>query len=158
MIGMPAIKRLIIAHEGVSYTAYRDSKGFLTVGVGFNLDEPTAEATCSSLGIPYGQVRAGTPLTEEQVQLLFSHCCEIACMDAKSACPQIESLKDNAQLALIDMSFNMGLPKMLEFKHMLEALREKPPAYAKAAIEMRNSLWARQVGRRAYDDMALLLN
>lgn len=51
------------------------------------------------------------------------------------------------QVAIIDMLFDLGLPKLLSFKKMINALNEHD--YETAAKEMLDSKWARQVGDRA---------
>jgi lysozyme len=48
---------------------------------------------------------------------------------------------------MVDMLFNLGLPKLLKFKNTLAAIRQGD--YERAARGMLNSKWARQVGRRA---------
>lgn len=51
--------------------------------------------------------------------------------------------------ALINMNFNLGIEKLLEFKDMITALLDKN--YTHAAQASLNSLWAKQVGQRAKD-------
>jgi lysozyme len=48
---------------------------------------------------------------------------------------------------VIDMAFNVGVPRLTGFKKMWAALHCGD--YAEAAKEMMDSKWARQVGRRA---------
>jgi len=48
---------------------------------------------------------------------------------------------------IVNMLFNLGLPRLLKFKKMLKALREHD--YERAADEMLDSKWAKQVGQRA---------
>jgi len=48
---------------------------------------------------------------------------------------------------LIDMCFNMGWPKFSTFKKMLAAINDED--WEKAAAEMKDSKWYRQVGIRA---------
>jgi lysozyme len=45
------------------------------------------------------------------------------------------------------MIFNLGLPRFLGFKKMIQALCEDD--YAEAAEQMLDSLWSKQVGKRA---------
>lgn len=53
------------------------------------------------------------------------------------------------QAALIDMRYNLGPTGFREFHKMITALLNQQ--WAVAAAEMRNSLWAQQVGQRAVD-------
>ena len=52
-----------------------------------------------------------------------------------------------AQIVLIDMRFNLGLPRLLTFKKTLYFIQKNE--WAKASVEMLDSKWAGQVGRRA---------
>ena len=48
---------------------------------------------------------------------------------------------------MINMCFNLGLSRLLNFKNFLEAVESKD--YVKAGVEMLDSKWATQVGPRA---------
>jgi lysozyme len=48
---------------------------------------------------------------------------------------------------LVNMAFNMGVNGLLKFKKMIAAIDDRN--YDEAAIEMLNSRWAVQVGKRA---------
>ena len=52
------------------------------------------------------------------------------------------------RLVLADMVYNMGLPRVKKFKKMLRAFAQG--AYDIAAVEMKDSRWYDQVGRRAW--------
>jgi len=51
------------------------------------------------------------------------------------------------QRVVIDMAFNIGVPRLTGFKKMWAAIHCGD--YEEAALEMMDSKWARQVGRRA---------
>jgi lysozyme len=57
------------------------------------------------------------------------------------------SLNNTRRGVLINMLFNMGLPKVMKFKKMLAAISDS--AWNRASAEMLNSKWARQVGKRS---------
>ena len=57
------------------------------------------------------------------------------------------TLNDTRQRVLASMAFNMGIDGLLGFQHMLAAA--KAGDFAKAADEMLDSKWAKQVGARA---------
>jgi len=48
---------------------------------------------------------------------------------------------------VVDMAFNLGLPKLMKFQKFRQALLAKQ--YKMASIEMLNSLWARQLPNRS---------
>jgi lysozyme len=59
----------------------------------------------------------------------------------------VEDLDAVRQLVLMDMAYNMGVPRLCKFKKMWSAVEEQK--YDIASMEMMDSRWARQVGRRA---------
>lgn len=56
-------------------------------------------------------------------------------------------LPADVQMALFEMTFNMGSGKVTDFKRMWKSLNNGN--YRRASREMKNSLWAKQVGDRA---------
>jgi lysozyme len=50
-------------------------------------------------------------------------------------------------MCLVDMGFNLGVPRLMKFKRMWEAIERED--FEWAASEMLNSRWANQVGGRA---------
>ena len=60
----------------------------------------------------------------------------------------------NVKNALINMNFNLGITKLIEFTHMITALINRD--YTQAATEALNSDWAKEVGQRA-KDIALMI-
>ena len=61
--------------------------------------------------------------------------------------PVVNDLDAVRQLILMDMAFNMGVPRLCKFKKMWAAIHEQ--RFDIASIEMLDSRWAKQVGRRA---------
>jgi lysozyme len=117
----------LIAEEGLRLKPYRDTVGKLTIGVGRNLDD---------VGI-----------SEDEARLLLEHDIDRAANQLDVALPWFVSLDAVRQAVLIDMNFNMGLGGLLSFHNTLTFMRQGN--WAQAAAGMRNSLWARQVGKRA---------
>lgn len=114
-------------HEGLRLTSYRDSVGVWTIGYGRNLQQ-----------LKIDNALANRWLAEDM---------ENAFIEAKRF-PEYHSLDTDARRnAFIEMVFNMGRPRILQFRKMLAALRDKD--FGTAAVEMLDSKWARQVGRRA---------
>ena len=56
-------------------------------------------------------------------------------------------LDEVRQCAIINMAFNLGVSGLLKFKKMISALENKD--WRQARIEMINSRWSTQVGRRS---------
>lgn len=121
-IALPQIKR----HEGLRLHPYRDTVGKLTVGYGRNLDD---------LGITGEEAEA---LLENDLGRVMRRLAPL---------PAFRDLDDVRQAVLINMAFNLGYGGLLKFKRMWAAIEAAD--YDEAARQMLDSLWARQVGRRA---------
>jgi lysozyme len=61
--------------------------------------------------------------------------------------PCVEELDAVRQLVLVDMAFNMGVPRLSKFKKMWAAIHENK--FDVAAKEMLDSRWANQVKSRS---------
>ena len=139
---------LIKKHEGVRPHVYPDSLGIPTVGIGFNLQRPDAKAIFNKLNLNYDGVLSGkTDLTNDQVKALFTECLQIAYKDVKQYIPGFDSLPRNIKLGLLDMSFNLGYTRLSKFIKTKELIQKGD--YKNAAVELKNSKWAGQVGNRA---------
>ena len=118
---------LIRKHEGLSLKVYYDTEGIPTVGYGHAL-----------------QIGSRIPISVAE---------RLFWQDYKTALEDYDKLNlDLSEIrkgVLVNMLFNMGLPRLLGFKKMLAALREKD--YRKATSEMINSKWYRQTKSRAIE-------
>ncbi len=63
-------------------------------------------------------------------------------------------LSDERRAVCIDMCFNLGIKGFLGFKKMIKALEED--AHIRAAAEMEDSKWFRQVGNRGKRNVAIM--
>lgn len=113
-------------HEGVSLKPYTCTAGHLTIGIGHNLDNG---------------------ITIKQAYALLSDDIDTAKKELDRYLPGWMGHDDARQNVLIEMVFNMGMPRLSGFKKMLAALDSRD--YAQAAKEMEDSKWAKQVGARA---------
>ena len=128
------MKRLIDQlkrHEGVSKWAYEDHLGYITVGVGRCLD-PEIGLGLSDKEIDY--------LLQNDIERCYK---ELECL---SWFPDLDPIR---QEALVNMVFNLGLTRFLQFKKTLAYMAEG--RYPEAADEMLDSKWARQVKNRAIE-------
>jgi hypothetical protein len=93
-------------------------------------------------------------LSEADIQALFQHQLGVAEGDAKKLVPSFDIQPENVQLALTDMSFEMGYTKLSFFHKFLAAVsREDYPA---AIAQITNSVYFHEVPSRARDNVALL--
>ena len=133
---------MIARHEGSKRDArgrhmpYNDTVGILTLGYGRNLQER---------GISEAEARVllDNDVTDHRNELIVS-------------CPWMQSLDEVRQAVLIDMAFNLGVPRLMGFRKMLAAARDGN--YAEAAHEMTDSRWAHQVKERAYELADMMLS
>lgn len=122
-----AIYALLREHEAVRLRPYRDTAGKLTIGVGRNLDD------------------IGISLIE--ANYLLQHDVDRAVAGLDRELPWWRQLDEIRQRVLVDMAFNLGLTRLLEFKRFLSAMERA--RWADAVVEMKRSDWWHQVGPRA---------
>lgn len=123
---MLSLKQQLMHDEGLRLHPYRDTVGKLTIGFGRNLDD---------VGITREEAETMLDNDIEQVRSELSHFDWFEQLDAKR--------RD----VIMNMCFNLGLPTLLKFENMIAALSAHQ--YQRAADEMLDSLWAKQVGQRA---------
>jgi lysozyme len=123
------IADLLIKHEDLRLKPYRDSVGKLTIGVGRNLDD--------------------RGLSKDECLYLMWNDIKIVSKELAVALPWLHNLDQVRQAVVIDMAFNLGVPKFLQFKNTIRWI--ELTQWDKAAEEMLNSNWAKQVGNRALE-------
>lgn len=136
-------------HEGKSLTAYVCPGGYLTVGIGHNVE---ANPVGSLIGREINQV--GDEISQRESDMLIDHDIDRFADEVRESFDFFDSLSEPRQHVLVDMAFNMGTQGMRNFKNMIRALQEQD--YARAAVEMLDSHWANQVGRRATSLSAMM--
>jgi len=119
----------LLRHEGLRLKPYRDSVGKLTIGVGRNLDD---------VGI-----------SESEAMLLLEHDIARAEGAVTARLPWVGMLDQTRKNVLVNMAFNMGINNLLLFQRFLSATAMGD--WELAAKEMLDSLWAKQVGKRAIE-------
>lgn len=116
--------------EGRRNVLYRDHLGYLTIGIGRLLDP-----------------RKGGKLRENEIDFLFSNDLEEVESELEFAFPFWTKLNGPRQAALVNMCFQLGLPKLLQFKKMLQALADEH--WSDARHQALDSEWAKQTPDRA---------
>lgn len=132
MISIELIE-MLKRHEGFRQFPYKCSQGYLTIGYGRNLE---------SVGV--NQEEASTMLIHDAykaLRLLDNY-------------PWFSRLDEVRQDALINFMFNVGPGTFTKFKKMIAALEAGD--YKEAAAQLLNSLYAKQVGKRA-NEVAYML-
>ena len=138
----------LIKHEGIVLNVYKDSLGIDTIGIGRNLeDRGITQEELDDLDIPSIDHVYEYGITEEDAVYLATNDIEIVEEELGRAHSCIEDLDAVRQLVVMDMAFNMGVPRLCKFKKMWAAIHAGD--YNTAAVEMLDSRWATQVGTRA---------
>ena len=120
-----SIEEQLILHEGLRLKSYICPAGKLTIGVGRNLDDKG--------------------ITEAEAMFLLKNDIDKVIKDL-SKYKWFNDLYPVRQKVIVDMAFNLGIAGLLKFKKMIAAFEEKD--YEKAADEMVDSRWYKQVGER----------
>jgi len=146
------LEEQLIQDEGLRLKPYKDSRGILTIGVGRNLESnflskaEIAHIYGKSLCKIMVKLKLRNGITKaDAVYLLrndiFKVKNQLMHFHWHNNIPCIK------QEVIQNMCFNMGLPKLLQFKKMIAALEIQD--YKAAAAEMLDSEWAVEVGQRA---------
>jgi lysozyme len=131
------LREQLSVDEGKRLTAYLDTVGALTVGIGHNcVAKPVA-----------GVLKVGDTIDEDMCNQLFDDDISVSIADLDAHLPWWRGMNDVRQNVLANMEFNMGTGTLLQFKNTLHFMEHG--SYALAADGMRQSLWAKQVGDRA---------
>ena len=138
----------LIAHEGLRLQVYQDTLGIDTIGIGRNLeDRGITKEELDWMDIPSMDAVYEYGITEADAMYLAQNDVQIVEEELVRAHPCVEELDSVRQLVLMDMAFNMGVPRLRKFKKMWNAVHEKK--FDIAAKEMLDSRWAVQVKSRS---------
>jgi GH24 family phage-related lysozyme (muramidase) len=157
MVDRQKVIDLLTRHEGFRAYSYRDTRGNLTIGIGFNMDAPGAAERCAAVGVDYNAVcYALHGITQAQAVALLDEGITTAQDAAIITVAGFMDMPDVVQLVIIDQIFNMGREKFLQFDREIAAAEAHD--WQRMANEMQASLWFGQVGARGRDDVALVLS
>jgi len=138
----------LIAHEGLRLEVYKDSLGIDTIGIGRNLeDRGISKDELDWMDYPSIEYVYSDGISEADAMYLAQNDVQIVEDELLRAHPCVDRLDAVRQLILVDMAFNMGVPRLCKFKKMWAAVHENK--FDIAAKEMLDSRWANQVKSRA---------
>ena len=123
--------------EGVKYEIYKDHLGYPTFGIGHLVTDTDAEFGCD----------VGTSVSEQRVEEAFEKDVQIVIKDCEILYPDFNELPEEVQQIVANMMFNLGRPRLSKFKGMKAGVDARD--WKKAADEMVDSAWYRQVPNRA---------
>lgn len=125
------------ADEGCKYEVYLDHLGLPTFGIGHLVTENDEEHGCE----------VGTEVSEERVAEVFEQDIQITLDECQRLYEDFDDLPEEVQLIIANMMFNMGRPRLSQFKGMKAGVDARD--WNQAADEMVDSKWYRQVTNRA---------
>jgi lysozyme len=128
------LEDLLIKHEELRLHPYTDTTRHLTIGVGRNLTD--------------------RGIDEEEAWFLLGNDIELAVGDLSIIFADFADFSDNRRNALIDMIFNLGRNGFMQFKTMIQAIRDGD--WSTAANSMRTSLWHTQLPDRVNEDADMI--
>ena len=131
------LRKELEVDEGVKYEIYNDHLGYPTFGIGHLVRDNDPES-----GEPIG-----TPVSEDRVIEAFNQDVETVLSDCNILYDDFGDLPEEAQLIIANMMFNLGRPRLSKFKGMKAGVDARD--WKKAADEMVDSAWYRQVPNRA---------
>lgn len=138
----------LIEHEGMVLTVYQDTLGIDTIGIGRNLkDRGISPEELAYMDIPNMAIVYTEGISEADARYLAMNDIKIVENELSQVHKCVDNLDAVRQLILMDMAFNMGVPRLCKFKKMWNAIHEGN--FDAASLEMLDSRWARQVGSRA---------
>lgn len=114
-------------HEGFRAFPYLDTVNKLTIGYGRNL---------SDVGISI-----------EEAEELLQYDMEKAITAAEAIFDGFDTLNDARKAVLANMAFNLGTSRLRQFVEFINAVQIGN--FKEASIQMLDSKWAKQVGKRA---------
>lgn len=129
------LKDHIKEYEGLSNVLYKCTSNKVSIGYGRNLED---------VGI-----------SKDEAEYLLKNDIDIA-LDEVSEHFDMPNLPEPAQIVLVDMCFNMGISRLLNFRKMIQAMQEDD--WDKAADELLDSKYAAQTKRRARMNASLLIS
>jgi len=125
------IEAQLYRDEGFRSSAYLDSEGYWTIGIGRMID-----------------TRKGGGISEAEARILLENDIAECEKQLQSLLPWAEELLDYRRyMVLVNMCFNLGINGLLTFRKMLTALENED--WEQAAHELLDSKYHDQVGKRA---------
>ena len=142
------LKEQIKRHEGEVLEVYADSLGYLTLGVGHLIQPNDPE---------HGQP-AGTPVSQEVVDKYYEIDFDTHLEETKHVIGHdvFDGLPGEIQEVLVNMCFNLGGTRLGKFRNMLNAVEDHD--WERMAVEMEDSRWFKQVGRRSVELQEIVRN
>lgn len=147
---------LLSLHEGRKPKKYPDSEGYWTIAVGHLIDERKGGSLPTFIAIALAHrgldVYKGDAMPEDLIDQLLDYDIDVHTKLIERFQPWVKGLDPVRHAVMVDMCFNLG-PEPFDhdgFKDWpMFCEQVRTGQYAKAAANMRSTLWAKQVKTRA---------
>ena len=123
--------------EGCKYEIYLDHLGLPTFGIGHLITDKD----------PEHQMGVGTPVDEIRVNEAFEQDVHVTLDECRKLFDDWDNLPEEVKLITANMMFNMGRPRLSQFKKMIQAIKDSN--WIEAGNQMQDSRWYKQVTNRA---------
>lgn len=133
--------------EGRKLNAYKDSLGLWTIGVGHLIDPSRGAHPPKGMKMPNGVIDTACSITSEQCDALLSEDIAEHTAALHKALPWVTDMDAVRHAVLVNMTFNMGIAKLICFKNTLSLIKDRK--WDEASKAMLQSKWATQVKGRA---------
>lgn len=161
----------VIRDEGFREKLYRDSLGHPTIGIGFALHALTIDelksmrcldaegnllATITLMGLnelkpitesQFDFIKPGLHCSREKADIILTNKLKSLREEVGNALIFYQNLDPAVKSAVLNVCYNIGVPRFLKFKKTIELL--KAHSYMAAALELLDSDWTEQVKERA---------
>jgi lysozyme len=92
-------------------------------------------------------MEVGSPVSDERVSELFEKDISWTINDCYRLLPDFDMLPETVRLIFANMAYNLGINRLGGFKLLIKAIEARD--WSRAADEMRDSKWARQLPERS---------
>ena len=123
-------------HEGFRNSVYKDTLGKRTVGFGHLCVEDHWEDNKA--------------YDKKYLEDILEKDLQYAINQGEGMCKDLK-ISDDAKFLIIEMIFQLGSAGVQKFRKMWDALKEDPPNYFEAHVQMLDSRWAKQTPGRAHE-------
>ena len=131
------VQKQLAIDEGIVSEVYLDHLGYATFGIGHLITDKDPEKGFA----------VGTPISEERLTEAFQSDLDISIGECKVLFDLWDTYPGEVQEILVNMMFNLGRPRLSKFKNFKKAVDAGD--WKTAGVEGRDSLWWKQVGKRA---------
>ncbi len=138
----------LIKWEGKKYKVYPDSNGIKTIGVGFNLEQPSAKKTIESFGLNYGDILSGRASINDDIAMkLVEHEISGKISLAKRLLPDFGTYPEQLKIAIVNGLYRGDLSQSPKTIHLMKANK-----WHDAAKEYLNNAEYKNTDRRQIKD------